>query len=91
MENKNLDEQRIAKCMVSCDVLTQLFTGQTYSTDAPEDLKVVAVEQTATDYFNGTFQVYFTSKENAIVPEGEDPPKMEKSFMFTRKTNVKSD
>jgi hypothetical protein len=97
VENKNLEGRKIAKCTVSCNVLTQLFTAgfsnQGYSTGAPKDLIVVGVEQTLDDYYKGIFHMYFTSKENAVVTNGEEPPEMDKPFMVTstRNKSVKTD
>lgn len=94
MENKNEDERRIAK--VRCDVhtLSRVLTADPIlfcpaESNAPKDLKVIGIDQTFLDYLNGMFYIFFTSKENKIIQEGDKIPEVE-PFIFMDK-NVKTD
>lgn len=52
------------------------------TTNAPKDLEVIGAEQTFPDYLNGNVDLFFTSSENASVPNGKEPPYVE-PFEYT--------
>ena len=91
----NIDERRVAKVMCHITILTQLLTADpilrgSIESNAPKDLKVIGIDQSFHNYLNGKFEIYFTSKSNHIVPEGDMIPTVA-PFIITEVSDVKTD
>lgn len=76
--------RKIAKVRMSLELLDKILQGKIQgveSTTAPQDLKVVALEQPEVGRFNQWCYVYFESDSNKELQEGEETPEV-KPFQY---------
>lgn len=88
-ENILNNENRIAKIAMSQVFLETILLAQfrediqNVKSDAPEDLKIIKIEQSLNDRLAKIFWIYFTSKDNKEISEDEDIPIYKKGINFS--------
>ena len=80
-----MDTKRVAKIHMSLSFLNLILRGDMRGikeTTAPKDLEVIKIEESFQHYIDNSVAVYFTSKDNKFLKEGEIIPEI-KSFIYT--------
>lgn len=65
--------RKIARIQISVEVLTEMLRGYTrpiIATDAPKDLQVISINQSAEDVALRRFTVWAESESFGLIPEG---------------------